>query len=434
MRDGIVDCSTVLGELRDHQMMKLSFLQRDGTRVYSNHWTSSSSSEEMQAVTLQLGDDYITFSPNLMDPVQDIRYHYSFFVTTPVRGPPEPLFGRPLQLPPEILGTSGEGRTGNVLYATRCSAHYFDCVTAYVSSYEVLGSSHGAALGYGATGAMGGLSLALLGVQVRRRRQALEEQLWRAVRDGRLHVVYQPIVDVKTNRTVGAEALARWVNENGDAIRPDTFIPMAERLDIIGKVTQNVVSQVLNELPNIIDIAPDFKISLNLTAAEVVGTVFTPDLIRLVSTRGLSPHSFAIEITERSTANEKELANGIERLHALGFSVYIDDFGTGYSSLSYLANLQVDMIKIDHSFTRTIGTNSAASIMMPHLLEIAAKLHIGVIVEGVETDEQAAYIAADPNRILAQGWYFGRPMPVNILKERLEREGRIKTGAGECRF
>jgi sensor c-di-GMP phosphodiesterase-like protein len=103
----------------------------------------------------------------------------------------------------------------------------------------------------------------------------------------------------------------------------------------------------------------------------------------------------------------------IRLLRQKGYSVHIDDFGTGYSSLSYLQDLSIDAIKIDRSFTRAIGTGSVIGSILPQILSIADALHLAVIVEGIETEEQASYFAHAKGRILAQGWLFGRPVPAD---------------------
>jgi sensor c-di-GMP phosphodiesterase-like protein len=120
--------------------------------------------------------------------------------------------------------------------------------------------------------------------------------------------------------------------------------------------------------------------------------------------------SLAIEITESCTARIPGAMETIRGLRQKGYSVHIDDFGTGYSSLSYLHALAIDAIKIDRAFTQAIGTEAVTSSILPQILAMAKKLNLEVIVEGVETGEQAGYFAGGERPILAQGWYFGRPV------------------------
>jgi len=117
----------------------------------------------------------------------------------------------------------------------------------------------------------------------------------------------------------------------------------------------------------------------------------------------------------------------IRKLRQSGHCVYIDDFGTGYSSLSYLHSLSVDAIKIDKSFTQAIGTEAATLSIVPQLLAMADKLNLAVVVEGIETPEQARYFTSPESTIRAQGWLFGRPVPSGdfhqLLSERSVMQG-----------
>jgi sensor c-di-GMP phosphodiesterase-like protein len=126
---------------------------------------------------------------------------------------------------------------------------------------------------------------------------------------------------------------------------------------------------------------------------------------------GVSAASVMIEITESSTALHQVAMEAIRHLRRLGHGVHIDDFGTGYSSLSYLHDLSVDAIKIDRSFTRAIGTDAVTVSILPQILAMATTLHLQVIVEGIETSQQAGYFSGGAKTILGQGWFFGHPVP-----------------------
>jgi sensor c-di-GMP phosphodiesterase-like protein len=136
-------------------------------------------------------------------------------------------------------------------------------------------------------------------------------------------------------------------------------------------------------------------------------------LERTVKFGQISAASLGIEITESSTALHEVAKETIRRLRAIGHAVHIDDFGTGYSSLAYLHDLSVDAIKIDRAFTRAIGTEAVTVSILPQILAMAKALEIEVIVEGIETAQQADYFAGCGQHILAQGWFFGRPVPAH---------------------
>jgi len=136
---------------------------------------------------------------------------------------------------------------------------------------------------------------------------------------------------------------------------------------------------------------------------------------------GIQPGQIALELTERSTADMSVLREAILRLHHEGYQVHIDDFGTGFSSLAYLHELAVDAIKIDRAFTRTIGTQAVTASILPQILSLAESLGAEVIVEGVETGEQANYLIATGISMKAQGWYFGKPVAATDLPKYREQ-------------
>jgi sensor c-di-GMP phosphodiesterase-like protein len=182
--------------------------------------------------------------------------------------------------------------------------------------------------------------------------------LRRALRRNLLTVVYQPIVDVKTGKILGAEALARWTDEDGQYIRPDVFVAAAEELGFIGKLTRVVLRLIVGELGNFLRANPEFHVNVNIAAADLADPQFLPMLEKLLRKHGIAAKSINLELTERSTADHHLAISSIGKLRELGHEFYIDDFGTGYSSLSYLNELAVDAIKIDRAFTDAIGTGS----------------------------------------------------------------------------
>ena len=145
----------------------------------------------------------------------------------------------------------------------------------------------------------------------------------------------------------------------------------------------------------------------------------------------ISPQSLTIEITETSTVRRDRAVNTIRSLRERGHSVHIDDFGTGYSSLSYLQDLSVDAIKIDRSFTQSIGTGSVTMAILPQILAMAEALNLQVIVEGVETPEQAAYFADAKLPVQTQGWLYGRPVPAGeFRRDQLSAGASARAKAG----
>jgi sensor c-di-GMP phosphodiesterase-like protein len=136
-----------------------------------------------------------------------------------------------------------------------------------------------------------------------------------------------------------------------------------------------------------------------------------------VNQNKVPPSSVVIEVTESSTANQEVAMESLRLLRRRGHSIYIDDFGTGYSSLSYLTYLSIDKIKIDKSFIRAIGTNGPALAIVPPIMAMARSLNLGVVVEGVETEQQALYFAMYDQTVLGQGFLYGEAMPAEQFLE-----------------
>jgi sensor c-di-GMP phosphodiesterase-like protein len=228
---------------------------------------------------------------------------------------------------------------------------------------------------------------------------------------------------------VGAEALARWTDEDGKPVGPDVFIKIAEARGFIGEITELVVRHVLKELGELLRSRPDFHVSVNVTAADLSDPKFLPMLDQALNRAEVPARSLAIEITEASTAQQEVAMEAIRQLRRRGHSVHIDDFGTGYSSLSYLHALSVDTIKIDRSFTQAVGTQAMVLGILPQILAMAEALNLGVVVEGIETCEQAEYFAATRQLVLAQGWLFGHPVPASDFCGLLSADAKKESGA-----
>jgi sensor c-di-GMP phosphodiesterase-like protein len=170
---------------------------------------------------------------------------------------------------------------------------------------------------------------------------------------------------------------------------------------------------------------------VNIAAPDLADPEFMPMIENALSAVNIEPSSLGIEITESYTARQQVAKETILRLRQKGHFVHIDDFGTGYSSLAYLHDLSVDAIKIDKAFTKAIGTDAVTVSILPQILTMAQTLDLRVVVEGIETPQQAAYFAAVDKSIYAQGWLFGHPVSAEsfhrLLSEKAEQHEGLES-------
>ncbi len=241
--------------------------------------------------------------------------------------------------------------------------------------------------------------------------------LRRALKDGSLYVLYQPVVELDSRRVVGAEALVRWKSRHAD-MRPDYFIPQAEQCGMIQLITKEVLRMVARDIPHFLKLDPNFCVAINFSAADLCDNRTIGAMDDFLRVSGARPGNIEIEATERAFLQGPETEELIDALRTKGFTVAIDDFGTGYSSLSCLQSLSLDTLKIDRTFVETIDTDGATSQVVLHIIEMAHSLHLEMVAEGVETEPQAQYLVGRGVRY-AQGWHFGRPTQMNRLCEQI---------------
>jgi sensor c-di-GMP phosphodiesterase-like protein len=241
-----------------------------------------------------------------------------------------------------------------------------------------------------------------------RHRLSLASMLRAALANQRLHVVYQPIVDLHTGKCVGAEALARWTMEGGAQVSPESFVPVAELTGQTTELALAVLRTTLRELSPVLKEKPHLSVTINLSAAELTSDRFSRELDSHFPEGGFPRGAIGFELTERALIGG-EASSAIARLRERGHRVSIDDFGTGYSSLSYLKDFALDGLKVDKAFIHSIGTEAATSQVIAHVIEMAQTLGLRTVAEGVETAEQRNWLR-DHGVDYGQGWVFSRPL------------------------
>jgi sensor c-di-GMP phosphodiesterase-like protein len=256
-----------------------------------------------------------------------------------------------------------------------------------------------------------------------RRRLSPVGELTIAVNKHEFIVYYQPIVELKTRRCIGAEALLRWRRPDGTEVSPDYFIPIAEESGLIRPITDQLIHQVLKDLKDFLKQHPDIHVAVNLCADDIKTGRVLPVLQAALKDSGVRPQQIWLEATERGFMDIEAARKTITLARDFGYTVAIDDFGTGYSSLSYLQGFPLDTLKIDKSFVDTIGTDSATSSVTPHIINMAKTFNLKIIAEGVETQAQADYLLEHQVEY-GQGWLFAKAMSAEDFIEYCKKHHR----------
>ena len=410
MRDGRIECSAALGRVaQPHSQGEPDSRQPDGAEYYKT--LAAYENGGVSVSVLKQGESYVAFVPLTRLHLEPPPLHFTHTLTDTRTLKPVQVLGEAINVNPSIVTTEGTTRAGDRIYTTRCSIKFYNCVTAYASLDDVIAANRSRFAAFVALCCLAGACTGLLLSLLYRRNKGLDHQLRRAIARDRLRMVYQPIVDLASGFIVGAEALARWTDEEGSAVSPDVFVRIAEERGFVEEITALAVRHSLRDLGSVLRRSPGFRVTVNVTATDLCDPAFLPMLERSLTRESIPARCLGIEITESSTARIVDAIETIRQLRQRGHLVYIDDFGTGYSSLAYLQDLAVDAIKIDRSFTQSIGTDAAPVVILPQILLMAEALNLQVVVEGIETRAQADYFSGKGNATLGQGWLFGKPVP-----------------------
>ncbi|MBC8735353.1 EAL domain-containing protein [Paraburkholderia sp. UCT31] len=245
-----------------------------------------------------------------------------------------------------------------------------------------------------------------------RRLSLVTQELRHADLEAELFLEFQPIYDLLTRRPIGLEALGRWHNARLGMVRPEEFIRIAERTELILGITDVLLRQALAEVAHW---PADLYLSFNLSAIDISTSARARRLIDIVAASGVSPHRVTFEMTETALTRDFEQAHSaMTMLKQAGCRLALDDFGTGYSSLSYVHRLPFDAIKIDRSFVSDVDTNSASKKIIKSVIDLCRNLGLECVVEGLETPLQAQVVKALGARAV-QGYLFSLPMRASAV-------------------
>jgi diguanylate cyclase (GGDEF)-like protein/PAS domain S-box-containing protein len=245
------------------------------------------------------------------------------------------------------------------------------------------------------------------------RRLETSAELRTGIEDRQLEVFYQPIIDIRTTDTIGAEALVRWHHPTRGLVSPAEFIPIAESTGLIVPLGKWVLTEACRQAESwrssgITD--ERFHISVNLSARQLQDPAILDDVAAAIRKSGLPPAFVVLEVTESVIMDD--LPTALSRLYALkdlGLRLAVDDFGTGYSSLSYLRNFPMDIVKIDKSFVDRITLDPEGAAMVRGVIDLSSALGLTTIAEGVENPDQLALLH-ELGCDSVQGYMFAKPM------------------------
>ena len=249
----------------------------------------------------------------------------------------------------------------------------------------------------------------------------IEQGIRFGLEHGQFLPYFEPQIDLGTGEIVGFEVLARWNHPLSGVIGPDVFIPVAEEIGLIGRLSEQLISEALLEASNW---DPKLKISVNISPSQLADGWLAQRIVRVLAETSFPADRLVVEVTESSLFADIDLARAIvTSLKNQGIRLALDDFGTGFSSLAHLRSLPFDLIKIDRSFVSNIHEKRESAAIVRAVATLAAALSVPVCVEGIETED--AYRAVlRLGCSIGQGWYFGKPMTAHQARELLASRER----------
>ncbi|WP_373480467.1 EAL domain-containing protein [Geminocystis sp.] len=248
----------------------------------------------------------------------------------------------------------------------------------------------------------------------------LEAQLHHALDRNELELYYQPKVDIKNSKIIGAEALLRWNHPDEKFISPTIFIPIAEETGLIEPIGEWVLNKACEEF-NFLhkNYKADLQVAVNLSARQFNQDLLEHKILKILAFHYFNPSLLEIKLTESILVRNTSFASKkLNKLKSAGLKIAIDDFGTGYSSLGYLQSFNFDILKIDRCFIKEINKNTKNATITKSLIDMAHQLNLQVVAEGVENEPELAFLHRN-NCDYYQGYLFSRPLPFSQFQELL---------------
>jgi EAL domain-containing protein (putative c-di-GMP-specific phosphodiesterase class I) len=230
-----------------------------------------------------------------------------------------------------------------------------------------------------------------------------------------VHLAYQPIVDLHTGALTGVEALLRWQDPELGRVPPPEVIRAAENADLIDALTLAILTQTVRDRDTLAQRGIDTNIAVNVSMQNLRNFSIVDRMVNIVESANDRPERFTLEVTEtRLIEDLAQVLEALIRLRLRGFKIAIDDYGTGAATMQLLTQLPSTELKIDRSFVAAAPRSEQGRVLLQSAIELGLKLGQIVVVEGVET-EMEARLARELGSHLAQGYLYGRPMPIDEL-------------------
>ncbi|SEQ13410.1 PAS domain S-box-containing protein/diguanylate cyclase (GGDEF) domain-containing protein [Amphritea atlantica] len=265
-------------------------------------------------------------------------------------------------------------------------------------------------------------------------RHAIEQLIRTTIKHQSFEVHYQAKFSLWEYRIVGVEALVRMRDSNGRLISPCEFIPVAEELNLIEQLGEQVLETACSDADKWLPDHPEVPVAVNVSASQLKRTDFVDRVMTILGRSSLPPEMLELEVTESALMQNIETAQEIiEALHNQGIVIALDDFGTGYSSLTYLQRFNIDVLKIDQSFIQKMGNNTDSLAIVKNVISLGKSLNLRVCPEGIETQDQLNELIRLGCE-MGQGYLFCRPIPIDEFIRFMEDVKNHSESAGNLYF
>ncbi|SBS40230.1 putative membrane protein YjcC [Marinomonas spartinae] len=320
---------------------------------------------------------------------------------------------------PETLIKAKTGTTLTSMTKKSC-ANKDQCIIIKNNKMGLLGTSDSNLLIAIIVSIISGLTLSYILFLSSTRHRSQLQHLKRAINNGDIYLEYQPKLCLVTHEITGVEALARWHDKTFGRVSPDVFIGLAEKHDLMEKLSHLVVHRAFQDMSPIMKKYPDISLSINLSMKDISQGQILCFINEQAERHHIAHDRVIFEVTERTNDGVDLIEKSVAEFTKAGYKISLDDFGTGYANLSWLSKIRPNEIKVDKTFTQSIGTESINQNMLNAIFFMLQKLDVTVVFEGIETQEQLTYLTSLSTDAMGQGWLFAHPMTTDKLENYLE--------------